>query len=213
MITDRMERIGRYAGVLPHAAEIARLFREGKPESEAAPLEVRDKRYETKADEKRQFEVHAHTIYLMIGLEGEEIIHICPQEELEAGAALPGGADGMKMRGAPRGSAVILRPGCFVAIYPGEAHMVAGRVGDGAQAVHKWVVKLPVEDTCPCTSRCERHGICAECVVWHRNPKNSLPFCLRKKGEILIEREISRRAQTEGGKGEDGEKKEADSCS
>ena len=82
MITDRMERIGRYAGVLPHATEIARLFREGKPESEAAPLEVRDKRYETKADEKRQFEVHAHTIDLMIGLARLPVpeIHLTEEE-------------------------------------------------------------------------------------------------------------------------------------
>lgn len=144
MIIDTMERIALYEGVLPHAKEIAALWQ--TQSVEGATIEIRDKRYDTKPDEKRRFEVHARTIDLMIGLEGCEVIHICPQAELEPAEALPNGADGMKMNGAPQGHAVQLRPGTFVAIYPGEAHMVGGQVLCGtAEPLHKWVVKIPLD--------------------------------------------------------------------
>ena len=144
MIIDAMERIALYEGILPHAAEIAKLWQ--AQSVEGASVEIRDKRYDTKPDEKRRYEVHAHTVDLMIGFEGCEIIHICPQADLEPAEALPHGADGMKMNGAPQGHAVQLCPGMFVAIYPGEAHMVGGQVVCGqAQPLHKWVVKIPLD--------------------------------------------------------------------
>ncbi len=143
MIIDTMERIALYEGILPHAKEIAELLK--AQAAEGASVEIRDKRYDTKPDEKRRYEVHAHTIDLMIGFEGSEIIHICPQTDLTPAEALPNGADGMKMDGAIQGHAIVLRPGTFVAIYPGEAHMVGGQVIPGnAEPLHKWVVKLPL---------------------------------------------------------------------
>ena len=143
MIIDTMDRIALYEGILPHAKEIAALWQAGT--SEGATVEVRDKRYDTKPDGKRRFEVHAHTVDLMIGFEGREVIHICDQADLVPAEPLPNGADGMKMDGAPQGHAVHLLPGTFVAIYPGEAHMVAGQVIPGtAEPLHKWVVKLPL---------------------------------------------------------------------
>ena len=81
----------------------------------------------------------------MIGFEGSEIIHICDQASLTPAEPLPNGADGMKMDGAPQGHAVQLLPGTFVAIYPGEAHMVGGQIVPGqAEPLHKWVVKVPL---------------------------------------------------------------------
>ena len=143
MIIDSMDRIALYDGILPHAKEIAALWR--AQSAEGASVEIRDKRYDTKSDDKRRFEVHNHTVDLMIGFEGREIIHICDQSCLTPAETLPNGADGMKMDGAPQGHAVQLLPGTFVAIYPGEAHMVGGQVVSGqAQPLHKWVVKLPV---------------------------------------------------------------------
>ena len=144
MIIDTMERIALYEGVLPHAKEIAALWQ--AQSAECASIEIRDKRYATKPDAKRRFEVHARTIDLMIGFEGCEVIHICPQADLEPAELLPNGADGMKMNGAPQGHAVQLRPGTFVAIYPGEAHMVGGQALSGtAEPLHKWVVKIPLD--------------------------------------------------------------------
>ncbi len=141
MIVDMMDRIACYEGILPHAKEIAALWRARS--AEGASVEIRDKRYDTKPDSKRRFEVHAHTIDLMIGLEGSEVIHICKPDYLVPAEALPNGADGMKLDGAPQGHAVQLQPGTFVAIYPGEAHMVGGQIVPGqAESLHKWVVKL-----------------------------------------------------------------------
>lgn len=143
MIVDTMERIALYEGILPKAKEIAALWAAGSPEG--ATMEVRQKSYDTKPDEARRFEVHDHTIDLMIGRGGIEVIHVCPVSELEEGEPLPNGADGRKLIGGPRGCAVMLRPGFFVALYPGEAHMVGGqRVPGQAEPLEKWVVKLPV---------------------------------------------------------------------
>ena len=142
MIVDRIERLSLYESVLPQAKTVAALLSAGSPEG--APFEVRIKKYDTRPDDRRRFEVHAHTIDLMVGLAGEEIIHVCPQEQLEPAECLPGGADGCKMNGGPQGSAVVLAAGTFVALYPGEAHMVGGQTAGGAQPLEKWVVKLPV---------------------------------------------------------------------
>lgn len=142
MIIDKIERLALYESVLPQAETVAKLLEQGSPEG--APFEVREKKYDTKPDDKRRFEVHAHTIDLMVGLAGEEIIHVCPESRLEPAEPLPNGADGRKMNGGPQGSAVVLSEGYFVALYPGEAHMVGGQNEKGAQPIEKWVVKLPV---------------------------------------------------------------------
>ena len=144
MILDTMERIALYEGILPHAKEIAALWQARS--AEGASVEIRDKRYDTKPDARRRFEVHFHTIDLMIGIEGSEVIHVCPQAQLEPAEALPNGADGMKMNGAAQGHAIELLPGTFAAIYPGEAHMVGGQKVCGiARPLHKWVVKIPLD--------------------------------------------------------------------
>jgi len=146
MIIDSMERIALYEDVLPRAKDISILFAAQRADgAQEMGIEVRDKRYDTKPDDTRRFEVHEHTIDLMIGLEGCEIIHICPQSILAPAEPLPNGADGRKLDGAPQGHAVQLLPGTFVAIYPGEAHMVGGQLIPGqAQSLRKWVVKLPL---------------------------------------------------------------------
>ena len=142
MIMDTVERLPLYAELIPQARELAERFRTRT--ADGLPFEVRFKQYETKPDEKRKFEVHRHTIDLMMCFEGEEIIHICPESELQPGDPLPDGGDGMKLIGAPRGTAVVLQPGCFAAILPGEAHMVGGQTAAGTPGtVSKWVVKLP----------------------------------------------------------------------
>ena len=59
---------------------------------------------------------------------------------------LPDGVDVQKFDGGPQGHAVVLKPGFFVAIFPGEAHMVGGQVIPGeTDHVSKWVVKVPVQ--------------------------------------------------------------------
>ena len=143
MIVDTVERLPLYESLLPGAGEIARRFRD--MDTAGAPFEIREKEYETKPDEKRRFEVHDRTVDLMLCASGREVIHLCPASGLTPAEPLPNGADGRKLDGVPRGSAVLLREGYFIAIFPGEAHMVGGRVTPGeAETVVKWVEKVPV---------------------------------------------------------------------
>ncbi len=141
MILDRIENLPRYESVLPGAKKAAEAWLAGSPD---APFEIREKAYAAKADEKRRFEVHDHTADLMIARSGSEVIHICPREELVPAEPLAGGADGRKLDGGPRGTAVLLCGGWFCAIFPGEAHMVAGRPEGRETRIDKWVVKLPL---------------------------------------------------------------------
>ncbi len=142
MIIDTVSRLAQYESVLPGAQEAARLFLGGC--AEKSPFEIRVKDYTTREDEKRRFEVHDHTVDLMIGISGREIIHVCPESRLTPAEALPSGADGRKLDGAPQGHAALLEENVFVALFPGEAHMVAGHPDGAPESVRKWVVKLPV---------------------------------------------------------------------
>ncbi len=38
----------------------------------------------------------------------------------------------------------------------------------------------PITDACNCPNeKCPRHGKCCECVAFHREKRNKLPFCVR----------------------------------
>lgn len=141
MILDTISRLALYEAWIPGAGRVAAALDADRPQD--APCEVRVKGYDTKSDDRRRFEVHFHTIDLMIGRAGAEIIHICPAKDLTPAEALPGGADGMKLDGHPQGSAILLQEGYFVAIFPGEAHMVGGWVDGAPGRIDKWVVKAP----------------------------------------------------------------------
>ena len=139
MILDRMERLALYEGIVPMAREIAAAW--AADDMESLSCQVTEKAYPAREEGKRRFEVHDHTIDVMIGREGAEIIHICPAEELETEEVLPPEKDARKLSGTARGTAAELRKGYFCAIFPGEAHMVGGKA-DGAQGIDKWVVKV-----------------------------------------------------------------------
>ena len=198
MILDTIDRLNCYRSALPGLDKAMFAHEKRGVELvealEAQGFEVRDKSYDTREDSQRKFEEHFHTVDVMICLEGEEIIHVCPAEELDAGDTLPDGQDGRKLLGGPQGLPLHLKAGHFAAFFPGEAHMVGGHVQGRKGHVHKLVVKVNVSrdinPDCPCAADCVRHGACSECVVWHRQPHNSLPACLREKGKILVERAL-----------------------
>ena len=144
MIIDSISRLPLYEGLIPDAGQIAAAFAAQAPER--APYEVREKSYALKEDLKRRFEVHGHTIDLMMATDGAETIHICPPERLTPAEALPNGADGRKLDGAPQGTAVLLEQGYFFAFLPGEAHMVGGKIDGEEGFIDKWVVKVPAPD-------------------------------------------------------------------
>lgn len=144
MILDTISRLPLYESQIPGAGQIAVAFFQQAPQF--APCEVREKSYALKEDEKRRFEVHFHTIDLMMAAEGAEVIHLCPAEQLVPAEFLPNGADGRKMDGQPKGTAVLLEKGWFCAIFPGEAHMVGGKIQGETGSIAKWVVKAPCTD-------------------------------------------------------------------
>ena len=144
MILDTISRLHLYESQIPGAKQIQEAFLLKEPQ--AAPCEVREKSYALKEDEKRRFEVHSRTIDLMMVHEGAEVIHLCPAQQLVPAEFLPNGADGRKMDGAPKGTAVLLEQGWFCAIFPGEAHMVGGKILNRSGNVAKWVVKVASPD-------------------------------------------------------------------
>ena len=144
MVCDTISRLPLYASVIPGAEKIAAAYFSQKPQ--AAPCEVRLKSYAQKKDGDRRFEVHFHTIDLMIASEGAEVIHLCPADRILAAEDLPDGADGRKLDGLPQGTAVLLEEGCFCAIFPGEAHMVGGLCPKKPGNISKWVLKIPCPD-------------------------------------------------------------------
>ena len=138
MIFDLISRLPLYDALIPGAKQIAAAFSAQVPSK--APSEVREKSYATKADEQRRFEVHEHTIDLMMAKHGSETIHISPQEDFIPAEPLKD--DGCKLDGPVHGSAIVLKEGYFCAIFPGEAHAVGGNVEGQLSNIDKWVVKV-----------------------------------------------------------------------
>ena len=144
MISDLISRLPLYENLIPGAGEIAEAYAARMPDQ--APCEVREKSYAPKLPEQRRFEVHFHTIDLMMAKSGAEVIHVLPWECLTPAERLANGADGRKLNGAPQGSAVTLREGYFCALFPGEAHVVGGIAENTPGGIQKWVVKVPAPE-------------------------------------------------------------------
>ena len=144
MILDLISRLPLYESLIPGAGEIAAAYAAKMPGN--APCEVREKSYAPRLPEQRRFEVHFHTIDLMMAETGAEVIHLLPWKCLVPAERLANGADGRKLDGAPQGSAVTLKAGCFCALFPGEAHMVGGFAEGAPQGIQKWVVKAPAPE-------------------------------------------------------------------
>ena len=143
MILDLISRLPLYEQVIPGAGKIAAAFAAAAPGD--APCEVREKAYALKEESARRYEVHFHTIDLMMARSGAEEIDLCPMSLLERAEALPNGGDGRKLDGAAPGTQARLEAGYFCAIFPGEAHRVGGKL-PGAERVEKWVVKVPATE-------------------------------------------------------------------
>ena len=144
MILDLISRLPLYERQIPGAGRIAEAFEANRPQD--APCEVRLKSYAPKSAAQRRFEVHFHTIDLMMAKSGAEVICLLPWEALQPAEPLPNGADGRKLDGAPQGSAVQLKAGYFCAIFPGEAHSVGGPADGAPEGIEKWVVKAPAPE-------------------------------------------------------------------
>ena len=138
MILDLISRLPLYDALIPGAKQIAVAYSSQIPAD--APCEVREKSYATKPDEQRRFEVHEHTIDLMMARNGSETIHMAPQEDFTPAEPLKD--DGCKLDGSVHGSAIVLKEGYFCAIFPCEAHAVGGHIEGQPGSIDKWVVKV-----------------------------------------------------------------------
>lgn len=98
--------------------------------------------YETVAPEESFFEAHRRYLDIHVMLAGEERVDLNHPEELELFRAEEDG-DFYAYRGVARHS-IILRPGTFLVVFPGDAHRIKVRV-NGPETVSKAVFKIRLD--------------------------------------------------------------------
>ena len=97
--------------------------------------------YETVAPEESFFEAHRRYLDIHVMLAGEERVDLNHPEELELFRAEEDG-DFYAYRGARH--SIILRPGTFLVVFPGDAHRIKVRV-NGPETVSKAVFKIRLD--------------------------------------------------------------------
>lgn len=98
--------------------------------------------YETVAPEESFFEAHRRYLDIHVMLAGEERVDLNHPEELELFQAEKD-SDFYAYRGVARHS-VVLRPGAFLVVFPGDAHRIKVRVS-GPEIVSKAVFKIRLD--------------------------------------------------------------------
>ncbi len=155
MITDTFKRGASYTlgaawkKIFPEAARMAaqggdltegRKTVAGAPEGVYANVES----YSPKSEAEARYESHVRMADIQIVLEGEEYIDVFPLEGGEAVLSSDAGRDLTFYRdNGPAAVRVLLRPGIFALIMPGEAHKPCIRAG--SEKVRKMVIKIPAE--------------------------------------------------------------------
>ena len=95
--------------------------------------------YETIPEEESFYEAHERYGDIHIMLKGEEKVCIAHPDTLEEYQRIPEN-DFIAYRGEPSHT-LILRPGTFLVVFPGDAHKIKMQV-DGAKTVRKAVLKF-----------------------------------------------------------------------
>ncbi len=98
--------------------------------------------YETKPPEETFFEAHRRYLDIHVLIRGEERIDIAHPDTL---TEFDRGEDFRGYRGEAEQS-VLLRPGSFLVVFPGDAHRVKMQAGDRPEAVSKAVFKILYRD-------------------------------------------------------------------
>ena len=153
MIFDSIRYASQYTGAIEGiaaalraaAAYTAEPFRTGRTELDGEKLFLIATSYETKPlDENSQMEAHRRYIDVMYMVEGEELIYVTPTQTLFA-VTQPYDAAGdallARMEGAQ--TAVRLRAGQFVVLFPQDAHCPGCRA-EGCESVKKIICKVAV---------------------------------------------------------------------
>ena len=98
--------------------------------------------YETLPPEEPFFESHRRYLDIHVMVRGEERVEIAHPSTLKE---FTQSGDFWGYRGEGEQS-IVLRPGDFLVVFPGDAHRLKIRCGDGPEAVSKVVFKILIKD-------------------------------------------------------------------
>ena len=150
MIYDAIENKGIYFEkgeplyeALCFAAAFDQSLPDGRTEFDGDELFVTVSSGETKAAEKLQFEGHGEYIDVQLILQGREFMDVSRQNGSEWDTPCSPEEDCVLSSVPGSYSSVLLEPGMFAVVFPGELHR-PGRVVQGAEKVRKMVVKVHV---------------------------------------------------------------------
>ena len=129
MIYNTFEHLDRYAGggsLLHKALVFARDFDRSKPdgdyEIEGDSLYAMVKTYATQPRESLQFESHIKYIDVQVLLDGEELIDVALEKNLEVVQEYSEEKDAAFFGAPEKYTSVIMKPGRFVVLYPEDVH-------------------------------------------------------------------------------------------
>ena len=150
MIYDTVENAGVYFSdgePLRKALDFAQGFDpshpDGRYEIDGDNLFANVMSYETFAAEDLKFEGHEKYIDVQLLLEGEEFLDVSLDKDLEVDTPYSEEGDAALFKAPQNFSTVLLRPGCFVVLYPDDLHQPSRRVRE-SKPVRKMVVKVRV---------------------------------------------------------------------
>ena len=154
MILDCMENAGLYAPGARGLGEILgaeKAYAERKGAAGGMKIHgdamfINDCFYETQpADEDARLEAHRKYIDVMYMVEGEEIILVKPTDRVcEVTRPYDAAGDAMLAKLDGDETAVRLKPGQFIVLFPQDAHCPARQAGKAGK-VHKLIGKLAVD--------------------------------------------------------------------
>ena len=150
MIYDTVENIDRYCGdgePLRKALDFAIGFDPSQPdgryEIDGDNIFANVMSYTTLAAEELKFEGHKNHIDVQLLLEGEELMDVYLGTDLEVDTPYSEEADATLFKAPDCFSTVLLKPGCFAAIFPDDLHQPS-RFVEAPKPVRKIVVKVRV---------------------------------------------------------------------
>ena len=150
MIYDTLEHAELYVATHRLLEEALRfLTTDDLPRLEAGRHEVAGgayasvQAYTTSPFEQGSFESHRRYVDVQYLIAGEEWIYVAAPDALHTTQGYDQQSDCTLYRGTPE-TRVLMRPGCFLLLFPHDAHMPCVTVERPA-AVKKVVVKLPIE--------------------------------------------------------------------
>lgn len=151
MIVDRLGMRSRYAAMHPLFPRALAFLTEFDPTLPDGRIPLDDERlfatvssYDTSPATGRPFEAHRRYIDIQCLLQGRERILHAPVDQLEPLDEYVEEADVALCADPPASSSVLMRPGDFCILFPGDAHKSACMAG-GRDAVRKILVKVAVE--------------------------------------------------------------------